>query len=495
MAYRFWDHLRSTARIHRFYDRRARSELRSSDGFYRDYRCVLSLDSDPLRVEPPGLVEQGVCTTDVGSDANITAGCQRGDVSHNVLYISRHFPPEYNIGGKRAWRFARHLGDLGWGCTVVTADAPPPNRQDPTPLDLPAGVTLSRTYWPTWYRQRGALASDPSVGLINRSAPQPSWVRRMGSLGRVPVGRDLWLLPRQAAHLARLAKSSGADVIYASGSPHASLVFAQAAAKKTGLPLVVELRDPWSLSPFTNYPTSLHRLVERRAEAQVIRAASRVVFTSETTTEAYRQLYCDLPPSHFVTIRNSFEPHRRPQAIGRQGGPFELVHFGSCYRSRRLQDVIEAVAMLRDRGHDPKSWSVLNLGRMNADDIELAESLGLPSLLRWRTAMPYAEGLELLAGADALLLLAYGKETQFLPGKLYDYLLVRRPILTVASPSELTAIIDDTRTGSCYAPGQVKEIADWLEGALMDRDAPFAPDDDKLSEYEASRATAKLVEV
>ena len=40
-----------------------------------------------------------------------------------VLIISRYFPPLYDVGGKRAYRFALHLPDHGWQPIILTGAA------------------------------------------------------------------------------------------------------------------------------------------------------------------------------------------------------------------------------------------------------------------------------------------------------------------------------------------------------------------------------------
>lgn len=416
--------------------------------------------------------------------------------TQSVLYISHHFPPSFAIGGKRAWRMARYLPEHGWRAAIVTSSEPPPEQRDATPLDLPDGTSLHRTYYPRWYRSGARLASNGAIATPNRAAPRPTLLSRVGRWSRPLVGRDLWLLPRQAVHLARLARQERASVILASASPHASLAHGLAAARLAGLPFVAELRDPWTLNPLLSPATAAHAAAERRIEAAILRSAARVVVTTEATASAYRGAFPDLDPEHFVVIHNTFDPALRPVAAPPScDGPLRLVHFGSCYAGRRLEDVFRAIALLRERGVSPERFSVRNLGRVDQRDVDLAAELGLGASFTWQTAMPYSEGLREVATADRLLLLAHGSETLFLPGKLFDYLLGGRPILAVAAPSELTEILGRTRSGIAVAPGDFAGLADQLHAALRDRDRPFEPDREALAPFEGGAAARRLAEV
>lgn len=414
----------------------------------------------------------------------------------SVLYVSHHFPPSFAIGGKRAWRMARYLPRFGWRAAVVTTPEPAEGERDETPLDLPAATSVYRTYFPSWYQQRGRLASDGAVATPNQAPAQPGLVARLGRWTRPVVGRDLWLLPRQATHLARLARREQASVILASASPHASLVHGLAAARLAGVPLVVELRDPWTLNPLLREPSPIHAAAERRIEAMILRAAARVIVTTEATAAAYRARFPDLPADHFVVIHNTFDAALRPEPRPiRADGPIRLVHFGSCYAGRRLEDVLRALALLRERGVPSERFVVRNLGRVDQRDVDLAETLGLRGCFESQTAMPYRMGLRELAEADRLLLLAHGSQTLFLPGKLFDYMLAGRPILAVAAPSELTAILARTGTGVAVAPGDIEALASHISAALEQRTSPFAPNAEALSAFEASAAAGRLAAV
>jgi hypothetical protein len=79
--------------------------------------------------------------------------------------------------------------------------------------------------------------------------------------------------------------------------------------------------------------------------------------------------------------------------------------------------------------------------------------------------VPYGEALRILAGADLQLLLAYGDETGYVPAKVFDYLLSGRPILCIARPSSLTALVEETGTGRWAEPDQVETIADTIAAA------------------------------
>lgn len=413
-----------------------------------------------------------------------------------VLLVSRHFPPDFAVGGKRAWRFARHLEAFGWRPVVLTAATP---RDRPLDASLPlldASVAVHRTYFPSWYPEEAPRASDGTVAGATRYNPSKLGVwAQLKAATRLPVGKDLWLFARMSRHIADVARSVGADALWVTSSPYTATLFGEAAAAATGLPLILDLRDPWTLN-FMASESSWQRKFEQRSERRVLAAADRVVLTCEAASAAYRETYPTLPEAHIRTIYNSFDSELSPTAPPAASENVRIVHFGSCYGPRRLQTVLLAIAMLRDRdGIKSSNFELLNLGRVAAEDLELATELGIADVLQHQPFVPYQQGLETLAGADLLVLLAYGEETLYIPAKLFDYLLVARPILCVAVKSELVDIIERTQTGTWAAPDDVAKVAAELHRVHQAKTAKtsgFRPNSAAVEAFSARNTTAQL---
>ena len=58
----------------------------------------------------------------------------------------------------------------------------------------------------------------------------------------------------------------------------------------------------------------------------------------------------------------------------------------------------------------------------------------------------------MLRGADVLFLCDYDLEPYFVPGKLFDYLRVGRPIFALSANTELRDLIHQTQTGVALHP-------------------------------------------
>ena len=406
--------------------------------------------------------------------------------------ISRYFPPRYDVGGKRAYRFALHLPGHGWQPIILTGAVPEGYPADPTPLRLPASVRVVSDYAPSWWRYRRS-------GLADGTIPDPIPVAIVGGARRwvnalttLPLKRDVLLAPRTALWARRLARSTPIDLVFATAPPWAVLAQGFAVSRAIGKPLCLDLRDPWTFGFLHRNLPSWVRWVERRAEASLMARADRVIFTCDDIARAYRDRFPSLPRDHFTVISNSFDPSVRPPAQPLFEHP-TIVHFGNCYGPRTLEPVLRALAALRRRGA-AADLRLLNLGRVKEGDLRLAAQLGVRDCIEHRPMLPYAEAMRVLAGADLQLLLAYGDETGYVPAKFFDYLLSGTPILCIARPSVLTRLVTETGAGRWAEPDQVEAIADTIAAATRrSGDAGIAqPNAAAIERFSAPRTTAQL---
>jgi glycosyltransferase involved in cell wall biosynthesis len=407
--------------------------------------------------------------------------------------ISRYFPPMFDVGGKRAYRFARHLPEFGWRAVVLTGRIPSERPVDDTPLRLGPETRVERRYEPAWFREPRGRPSDGTIATPVRSKPSSSKPTRRKLLG-FPVGPDILLARHVVREGVRLGREEKADAVFATSSPYAVLLAGRRIAAKLDRPLCLDLRDPWTLNFFQHGRARWVSAIERKIERRLFHEADRVVLNCETTLNAYRELYPDLPPERLTAIRNAFDPDERPSSDA-PSGPIRLLHFGNCYGPRRLETMLRAIALVRARKPDAPEIVLENLGRVGTADLELAAELGLSEQFRHGVFVPLAEGLERLARADLAVLVAYGDETLYIPAKLYDYLLARAPIACITQPGELATIVENSGAGRAIRPGDVEGAASLIEQAIAARakgTRAFVPDESALDPYSA-RSTAKAL--
>jgi glycosyltransferase involved in cell wall biosynthesis len=391
-----------------------------------------------------------------------------------VLMIAHHFPPAGGSGSMRALAFARYLPENGWEPIVVTPGAAwAANRDDRLLAELPSGLRVVRTRsFEGRPSRRPPLTPTLSQRERGLSLDIPPALRsNFGHLKRFPDAHLGWL-PFALAASTRLDY----DVAYSSSGPFTSHVVGLVLKKRTGRPWVMELRDGWyrwNRAIFPDYPIWRDRL-ERRLEAAAVKHADRVILVSDRMADAFRcQCARALPPAHFATVPNGFDRLQVPQVpvSPRAGDGFDVLHAGALYYGRSLAAVLEAARRLVEA--DPafaRTFSLTLLGTLDPGvRAELAAS-GLGQHIRYRGQLDHASTIEAMRAADLLLLVANttpGAEAT-VPGKLFEYLAVGRPVLAIAPPDSSTAdVLVQTGCGWLAPSGDPAAIACVLHKAFQ----------------------------
>lgn len=409
-----------------------------------------------------------------------------------VLFVSPLFPPSRHIGAKRALHLARHLPDFGWMPAAVTL----PADLDTDPALLPLVPDVPR--WP-------CFRSGPVAWLEDRAGFRPrrkhyGATRRGGSLGAAPAAFDVytryfpWTVPGALA----FARRERCEAVYAIGGPHSSLLLGLFVARAAGLPLVVDLRDPWSIEP--NYRKARSRtgqaMVER-VEAAIFARARRIVLNTDSARSAYADAYAGrVPEARFATVRNAFDPvlyDPQPAPPGREG-PLQIVYYGNLRPAKNAVGFLRGLRRFVERGGlGANDVQLTTLGERTPADDEAIAALGLGAIVRTHAWVPFTHSRALLGRADVLLDLMGPDHGLQISGKLYDYFAAARPILCIAPNPELDAIFAATRAGRRIADTP-EAIAAALEQALADKRAarPFLPDAGALASFHADRAAATV---
>ena len=136
---------------------------------------------------------------------------------------------------------------------------------------------------------------------------------------------------------------------------------------------------------------------------------------------------------------------------------------GALYYGRSLSAVLEAARRLVDAVPAfAQNFSLTLLGTLDPGArAELGRS-GLGERIRYRGQLDHASTIQAMRAADLLLLVANttpGAEAT-VPGKLFEYMAVGRPVLAIAPPDSSTAdVLNQTGIGWLAPSGDPAAIA------------------------------------
>ncbi|MGE3153625.1 MAG: glycosyltransferase [Nitrospiraceae bacterium] len=448
-----------------------------------------------------------------------------------VLIIAYYFPPVSASGAMRPLAFCRYLESYGWLPRVLTTDAV--SVHPPHPVDyqlmkkLPASVKVDvvphgnplrrLVAWRDCMRDvMWAGKDEPVVGQPVRVSGEGSPTARRERLEQLknlvldwgfafPDPQCPWLSPA-AAFPRHWPESEIPDVVWATGGPWTSHLVGRRLAQYWRVPYVVDYRDPWTSNPYVSFGSSYLNAKAYDLERSVCCGASRVMTNTHELRVQLEQDYPDLT-GKTLTITNGFDPdsfgadlagvgnvERRLEASGSQ---LELCHFGTVYGKRTPAVLFQTLVDLHREGR--LSGGRLRLRFIGAWEVsepqceELAQRLEKVGLLIREPPVPYQECLRQMREADALLVIQPDSPLQ-IPGKIYEYIATRRPLLLVGGDGATANLVQRHRLG-LVCRNDVDEIRGVITDVLEGRRVLSAPPQEELDRFNYRSLTADLAGV
>lgn len=383
-----------------------------------------------------------------------------------ILLVSYYFPPYNAIGAVRVGKFAKYLAKAGNDVRVVTAADQPLQATLPLEID-PERVV--RTPWininrpAEWVAGGRARVASHGYGPSIRNGAARNAIQAIGNkyknLTNVPDGQVGWG-PFAARAGRKLISGWRPDVIFASGLPWTSLAVGRHLSRRFGVPWVAELRDLWADNCYNEGLSAWRRRVDRCLEARVLRTASGLVTVSNLMAESLNRRY--QKPTRVVMSGFDPDDQRLGAAVPYRCGRIEIVYTGMIYKGRR--DPTPLFRALARMGPAADAVRVSFYGRYLDVVRQLAVTHGVERLVTVNEPVSYGEALRIQAEADILLLLLWNdpREEGVFPGKVFEYIGARRPILVLGAAGNVAASLIGARRAGVVLLNE-SEIAAQLE--------------------------------
>ena len=177
-----------------------------------------------------------------------------------ILFIAYHFPPSGGGGVQRSLKFVKYLPGCGYDPLVLTAK--PNNERRWTPTDqalmdeVPESVKITSVSLPDEVHVPGKVERAARELLGMRSRFGLTWMREAITAGL------------------KIVEQEKPELIFVTLSPFEGADAAAEISRRTGIPWVADLRDPWALDEF-----QLHRTRWSRSAAASSPSSTRDIST------------------------------------------------------------------------------------------------------------------------------------------------------------------------------------------------------------------------
>ena len=437
-----------------------------------------------------------------------------------LLIITYYWPPTGGSGVQRWVKFSKYLPEFGWQPVVYTPENPEQLARDESLLkDIPACAEVIKTHisepYAIYRRLTGGKAGQ-EVNPVN--AQKKSWKQRLSLWIRgncfIPDPRVGWVRP-SVRFLKKYLREHPVDAVVTTGPPQSVHLIGLRLKKELGLRWIADFRDPWT-EMFYYKHLGLSAAADRRhrrLEQAVLDGADKIISVSPPVAADF-QARTKTP---VVLITNGFDesdfrgespcagvvepgcPGISRAIFSGSGKPgpqarrdeIRLVHTGLFAADGNPLNLWDALAERCEADPDFRARLQIRLaGKVDAAVTDAIRARGLGDNLVELGYLPHDETVREQLEAD-FLLLPLRREPEYakvLPGKIFEYLAARRPVLGIGQEDGAAdSVLRDAAAGEMFDWNKKEELL-----AFLDAEHPQAAG---IEKYTRRALTERLAEV
>jgi glycosyltransferase involved in cell wall biosynthesis len=379
----------------------------------------------------------------------------------NVLVIAYYFPPMGLSGVQRTQKFVKYLPHFGWKPTVMTVTPTGYFAHDYTLLE-----EIKKN--DTEIIRVGSL--DPNrlfkkKGVIQMPSEK---VRKIFSFLSdvffIPDNKISWKR-RVCKTIDELLKNKKFDIIFATSPPYTDFLIGKEIHKKYKIPLVLDYRDVWHEYPYKTYPTPIHKYLNYRLEKQTLHEASKVITTNRKVKELLLARYKFLNYNDIHIISQGFDPadfENNKPAPRSPLNKMRITHAGVFYGERTPRYFFQALSqLLKQNPLLQNKIEVLFIGNFRKEDKNLVDEYHLGGVVSALGYLDHIKTIQYLMSSD-LFWLMMENDVQS-PGKVYEYIGARKPILANVPDGFIKQTISEITGNITLQPRDVDETVKVLK--------------------------------
>jgi glycosyltransferase involved in cell wall biosynthesis len=390
-----------------------------------------------------------------------------------VLIITYYWPPSGGGGVMRWLKMSKYLPELGWKPVIYTPENPDASVVDESLSDeIHPETEIIRT--PIWEpyeifrRITGKRKGEKFKAGYISEASSGDWKNRLSVFIRgnflIPDPRKFWIKP-SVKFLTKYLEEHPVDLIVSTGPPHSMHLIALGLKKQYDIPWIADFRDPWTDIDFyhklrlTRWADKTHRKLEMR----VLESADHVVTVSPNCAKDLTKV----PGKRVEVIYNGYDPEDFKDLSTVPVKEFSIAHFGAFNRDRNPSTLWRVLGILaKENGAFKEKLVIRLIGQTDNSVVQDIVKNGLENNLIQTEHLPHKKGLEELARSQVLLLPVNVAPNAkgILPGKMYEYMALKRPILAIGpADADFARILDETKAGIAVDISDSEGIKSALE--------------------------------
>jgi len=374
-----------------------------------------------------------------------------------LLIISYYWPPSGGIGVLRCLKYAKYLSKLDWDITVFTVkDGQYPYIDHSNDKDVPENIKVIRSkIWEPYsiYKFISGKKKDENVNNVFSTSNSKRgfiynfsvWIR---SNFFIPDARAKWIKP-SVKYLTKYLKENPVDLILSNGPPHSNTRIACLLKIKFGIPWHADFQDPWSqVDYFSQLRLTKHgRKKHLEMEQEVFINADSISIVSPS----WKKDLESIGAKNVEVIEWGFDEDNYVNLKRIPDLKFSISHIGILGFDRNPKIFLNVIKDLCTQNKEFRKYFEFKIiGELDLSIKHEIQKLKLEKHVSYVRSLSRKDALQEAINSQILLLLlnqqpnAKGR----IPGKLFEYLAVKRPII-VLGPGECDSgnIVLETNSG------------------------------------------------
>ena len=416
-----------------------------------------------------------------------------------ALIITYYWPPAGGSGVQRWLKFVKYFRDFGIEPVVYTVENPNyPIVDESLAKDIPEGIEILKQ--PIWEPNNLLVffgkKKTESAGFIN---PNPSLFGKILQYIRanyfIPDARKFWVKP-STSYLKKYLKSNKIDVVITTGPPHSMHLIGLNLKKELNIKWIADFRDPWTEIDYFQQLPLTKKAIEKHfsLEKEVLKNADTVLVVGKTMGEKFSKFN-----SKVITVTNGFDEELTNDFVVLDP-KFTITHVGLMNADRNPKILWEVLSeIVAENKEFEAAFELKLIGKVDASVLADISTFRLSKNVEIIDYVAHNKVLEFQQKSQVLLLIVNNVPSAkgILTGKIFEYLMAKRPVLAIAPiDGDLAEIIKETNAGLVVD----FEDKDVLKDAILDLYRKFikgnlSVNSKNIAQFHRKELTKKVAEL
>ncbi|MEP0861759.1 MAG: glycosyltransferase [Ignavibacterium sp.] len=379
-----------------------------------------------------------------------------------VLFITYYWPPSGKASIHWPLDIMNHIQELGLQPVVLTTKDETFTQRDDSLLKKvnPEWTIIKAKALEPFNLYRRFIGKKPeekliaseTISLENKSLAHKIsiWIR-MNLF--IPDARIGWYFPA-VREVKKYLRKEKIDAIVSIGPPHTTHLVGKKLSENFNIPFVPVFIDPWvDISYYRNFKRSKVTLkIDNHFEKSVFEKSIKVIFVTESMKEDYINKYPQIKDKSYVLYWGYDEEDFRGLPLNplpKEGDFLKfkiIVHAGNIFDYQNPEMLWKEIKRRTDYG---EKFKIKFIGTVSPLIKQSIKNYGLESFTEYLGFLAYQEMLMELFKADYLLVCA--TEKRHVPGKLFEYLRIGKPIICFGNDNkEVETILNKSGLGRLF---------------------------------------------